>query len=126
MNWQLQKQLSDYSVPPVLSYVWKKMAVTDLEKSLKAWERKVAIAEVSEAGLGVQEPRCVPTGRCVPVEPHLPAHLQPPWGPECLLLAHQEPCESFCGGFTGAWQSRRLFLFTEQRLLPTRRMEAEF
>ncbi|XP_075290267.1 cilia- and flagella-associated protein 263 isoform X2 [Opisthocomus hoazin] len=47
VNWQLQKQLSDYSVPPVLSYVWKKMAVTDLEKSLKAWERKVAIAEMS-------------------------------------------------------------------------------
>ncbi|XP_075289548.1 cilia- and flagella-associated protein 263-like [Opisthocomus hoazin] len=47
VNRQLQKQLSDYSVPPVLSYVWKKMAVTDLEKSLKAWERKVAIAEMS-------------------------------------------------------------------------------
>ncbi|KFR17064.1 Coiled-coil domain-containing protein 113, partial [Opisthocomus hoazin] len=47
VDWQLQKQLSDYSVPPVLSYVWKKMAVTDLEKSLKAWERKVAIAEMS-------------------------------------------------------------------------------
>ncbi|NXV88653.1 CC113 protein, partial [Calonectris borealis] len=47
VNWQLRKQLSDYSVPPVLSYVQKKMAVTDLENSLKAWERKVAVAEMS-------------------------------------------------------------------------------
>ncbi|NXY73251.1 CC113 protein, partial [Glareola pratincola] len=47
VNWQLRKQLSDYSVPPVLSYVQKKMAVTDLKNSLKAWERKVAVAEMS-------------------------------------------------------------------------------
>ncbi|KAM9289542.1 cilia- and flagella-associated protein 263 [Morus bassanus] len=47
MNRQLRKQLSDYSVPPVLSYVQKKMAVTDLENRLKAWERKVAVAEMS-------------------------------------------------------------------------------
>ncbi|NXE84853.1 CC113 protein, partial [Cochlearius cochlearius] len=47
VNRQLRKQLADYSVPPVLSYVRKKMAVTDLENSLKAWERKVAIAEMS-------------------------------------------------------------------------------
>ncbi|NXT38286.1 CC113 protein, partial [Pelecanoides urinatrix] len=47
VNRQLRKQLSDYSVPPVLSYVQKKMAVTDLENSLKAWERKVAVAEMS-------------------------------------------------------------------------------
>ncbi|XP_009468759.1 PREDICTED: coiled-coil domain-containing protein 113 [Nipponia nippon] len=47
VNQQLQKQLSDYGVPPVLSYVQKKMAVTDLENSLKAWERKVAVAEMS-------------------------------------------------------------------------------
>ncbi|KFV99577.1 Coiled-coil domain-containing protein 113, partial [Fulmarus glacialis] len=47
VNWQLRKQLSDYCVPPVLSYVQKKMAVTDLENSLKAWERKVAVAEMS-------------------------------------------------------------------------------
>ncbi|NXA25238.1 CC113 protein, partial [Ibidorhyncha struthersii] len=47
VNQQLWKQLSDYSVPPVLSYVQKKMAVTDLENSLKAWERKVAVAEMS-------------------------------------------------------------------------------
>ncbi|KFP64171.1 Coiled-coil domain-containing protein 113, partial [Cariama cristata] len=46
-NWQLRKQLSDYSVAPVLSYVQKKMAVTDLQNSLKAWERKVAVAKMS-------------------------------------------------------------------------------
>lgn len=56
VNRQLRKQLSDYGVPSVLSYVRKKMAVTDLENSLKAWERKVAIVEVSETRLGVQEP----------------------------------------------------------------------
>ncbi|NXJ54022.1 CC113 protein, partial [Spizaetus tyrannus] len=47
VNRQLRKQLSDYGVPPVLSYVQKKAAVTDLENSLKAWERKVAVAEMS-------------------------------------------------------------------------------
>ncbi|NXI90527.1 CC113 protein, partial [Psophia crepitans] len=46
-NRQLRKQLSEYSVPPVLSYVQKKMAVADLENTLKAWERKVAVAEKS-------------------------------------------------------------------------------
>ncbi|KAF1415333.1 hypothetical protein FQV23_0010596, partial [Spheniscus humboldti] len=47
VNRQLRKQLSDYGVPPVLGYMQKKMAVTDLENSLKAWERKVAVAEMS-------------------------------------------------------------------------------
>ncbi|NXN42037.1 CC113 protein, partial [Rhinoptilus africanus] len=47
VNRQLRKQLSDYTVPPVMSYVQKKMAVTDLRNSLKAWERKVAVAEMS-------------------------------------------------------------------------------
>ncbi|KFV90896.1 Coiled-coil domain-containing protein 113, partial [Eurypyga helias] len=47
VNRQLQKQLSEYRVPPVLSYVQKKMAVTDLENSLKTWERKVAVAKMS-------------------------------------------------------------------------------
>ncbi|KFV44985.1 Coiled-coil domain-containing protein 113, partial [Tyto alba] len=44
---KLREQLSDCSVPPVLSYVQKKMDVTDLENSLKAWERKVAGGEMS-------------------------------------------------------------------------------
>ncbi|NXS43155.1 CC113 protein, partial [Balaeniceps rex] len=43
VNRKLWKQLSDYSIPPVLSYVQKKMAVADLENSLKAWERKLAV-----------------------------------------------------------------------------------
>ncbi|NXC72296.1 CC113 protein, partial [Anhinga anhinga] len=47
VNQQLQKQLSDYSVSPVPSYVQKTMAVTDLKNRLKAWERKVAVAEMS-------------------------------------------------------------------------------
>lgn len=46
MNRQLQKQLLDYDVPSVMSYVQKKMSVTDLEKSIKTWQRKVAVAEV--------------------------------------------------------------------------------
>ncbi|KAM6118099.1 cilia- and flagella-associated protein 263 [Pterocles gutturalis] len=50
VNRQLRKQLSDYSAPPVLSYVQQKMAVTDLGNSIKAWERKVAIAEMSLQG----------------------------------------------------------------------------
>ncbi|KAM9625950.1 cilia- and flagella-associated protein 263 isoform 2-T2 [Morphnus guianensis] len=96
VNRQLRKQLSDYGVPPVLSYVQKKAAVTDLENSLKAWERKVAVAE-------------------------------PPWGPECSFLTRQEAVREFShGGFTGAWRSQRLFLFTEQQSLPTPRTEAEF
>ncbi|KAM6123726.1 LOW QUALITY PROTEIN: cilia- and flagella-associated protein 263 [Phoenicopterus ruber ruber] len=46
VNRQLRKQLSDYS-PPVLSYVQKNMAIADPKKSIKGWERKVAIAEMS-------------------------------------------------------------------------------
>ncbi|XP_074695799.1 cilia- and flagella-associated protein 263 isoform X1 [Strix aluco] len=47
VNRQLRKKLSEYSVPPVLSYVRKKMAVTDLENSIKVWQRKVAVAEMT-------------------------------------------------------------------------------
>nr|XP_013799700.1 PREDICTED: coiled-coil domain-containing protein 113 [Apteryx mantelli mantelli] len=47
LNKKLRRQLSDYRVPSVLRYVHEKMAITNLEKSLKAWERKVAIAEMS-------------------------------------------------------------------------------
>ncbi|OXB58525.1 hypothetical protein ASZ78_009090 [Callipepla squamata] len=49
---RLQKQLSDYSTPPVMSYVQTMMAVADLKKSIKTWERRVAIAEVREMGPG--------------------------------------------------------------------------
>lgn len=45
----------------------------------------------------------------------MPAYLQPPWGPERSLLTRWEAVQEFsCGGFTSTWQSRRLFLFTEQ------------
>ncbi|NWX03653.1 CC113 protein, partial [Caloenas nicobarica] len=47
VNRQLQKQLLDYDVPSVMSYVQKKMSVTDLEKSIRTWQRKVAVAEMS-------------------------------------------------------------------------------
>ncbi|XP_078527339.1 cilia- and flagella-associated protein 263 [Lissotriton helveticus] len=46
-NKKLCRQLSDYQVPPVFDYVQDKMENTDLEKSIKAWERKVEIAEMS-------------------------------------------------------------------------------
>ncbi|XP_071900009.1 cilia- and flagella-associated protein 263 isoform X4 [Anas platyrhynchos] len=46
----LQKQLSDYSTPPVMSYVQTAMAVTDLEKSIKAWQRRAEIAEMTLQG----------------------------------------------------------------------------
>uniref|UniRef100_A0A8D0EZW9 Cilia- and flagella-associated protein 263 n=1 Tax=Strix occidentalis caurina TaxID=311401 RepID=A0A8D0EZW9_STROC len=55
VNRQLRKKLSEYSVPPVLSYVRKKMAVIDLENSIKVWQRKVAIAEVSKTGPAWEE-----------------------------------------------------------------------
>ncbi|KFQ25416.1 Coiled-coil domain-containing protein 113, partial [Merops nubicus] len=46
-NGQLRTLLSDYTVPPVLSYVQKKMDLTDLKNSLKAWERRAAVTEMS-------------------------------------------------------------------------------
>ncbi|XP_059569683.1 coiled-coil domain-containing protein 113 isoform X2 [Alligator mississippiensis] len=47
LNKKLRKQLSDYRVPPILKYVNEKMALYDLENSIKTWERKVEIAEAS-------------------------------------------------------------------------------
>lgn len=46
INRKLRKQLSMFRVPPVLSYVHKKMSVSELEYAIKIWERKVEIAEV--------------------------------------------------------------------------------
>ncbi|KAJ1081981.1 hypothetical protein NDU88_002153 [Pleurodeles waltl] len=46
-NKKLCRQLSDFRVPPVFDYVQDKMENSDLEKSIKAWERKVEIAEMS-------------------------------------------------------------------------------
>ncbi|NXX73571.1 CC113 protein, partial [Urocolius indicus] len=47
VNQQLQRQLLDYVAPSVMSYVQNTMVVADLEKSVKEWEKKVSIAEVS-------------------------------------------------------------------------------
>ncbi|NXL83948.1 CC113 protein, partial [Alectura lathami] len=47
LNRWLRKQLSDYSAPPTMSYLQTTMAVADLEKSIKAWERRVAVAEMT-------------------------------------------------------------------------------
>lgn len=47
MNKKLRKQLARFRVPPVLLYVREKMLSGDLEKTIRMWERKVEIAEVS-------------------------------------------------------------------------------
>ncbi|XP_040265935.1 coiled-coil domain-containing protein 113 isoform X1 [Bufo bufo] len=47
LNKKLRKQLSDYRVPDVLEYVQEKMEQEELEKNVRAWERKVEIAELS-------------------------------------------------------------------------------
>ncbi|XP_077309857.1 cilia- and flagella-associated protein 263 [Lithobates pipiens] len=47
LNKKLRKQLSDYRVPDVLNYVHEKMEQEELEKCIRAWERKVEIAELS-------------------------------------------------------------------------------
>ncbi|XP_066493212.1 cilia- and flagella-associated protein 263 isoform X1 [Tiliqua scincoides] len=47
LNRKLRKQLAMYRVPPVLSYVHKKMTVYELENTIKIWERKVEIAEMA-------------------------------------------------------------------------------
>lgn len=46
LNKKLRRQLAEYKVPPVLNYVHEKVAVHDLENTLRIWERKVEIAEV--------------------------------------------------------------------------------
>ncbi|PIO34359.1 hypothetical protein AB205_0070630 [Aquarana catesbeiana] len=51
LNKKLRKQLSDYRVPDVLNYVHEKMEQEELEKSIRAWERKVEIAEGSKMEL---------------------------------------------------------------------------
>ncbi|KAM6430723.1 cilia- and flagella-associated protein 263 isoform 2-T2 [Liasis olivaceus] len=47
LNKKLRRQLAEYKVPPVLNYVHEKMAVYELENTLKIWERKVEIAEMA-------------------------------------------------------------------------------
>ncbi|KAE8609222.1 hypothetical protein XENTR_v10011748 [Xenopus tropicalis] len=47
VNKKLRKQLHDYRVPDVLEYIQEKTDQEDLEKSIRIWERKVEIAELS-------------------------------------------------------------------------------
>ncbi|XP_032139949.1 coiled-coil domain-containing protein 113 isoform X1 [Sapajus apella] len=47
VNKRLRKQLAKFRAPQVMTYVWEKISNGDLEKSIKMWERKVEIAEVS-------------------------------------------------------------------------------
>lgn len=46
LNKRLRRQLAEYKVPPVLNYVHEKIAVHELENTIKIWERKVEIAQV--------------------------------------------------------------------------------
>lgn len=47
VNKQLRKQLAEFRVPQVMLYVQEKIRNGDLEKTIRMWERKVEIAEVS-------------------------------------------------------------------------------
>lgn len=47
LNKKLRRRLSEFRVPPVMLYVKEKVLNGDLEKTIKTWERKVEIAEVS-------------------------------------------------------------------------------
>ncbi|XP_011794195.1 PREDICTED: coiled-coil domain-containing protein 113 isoform X2 [Colobus angolensis palliatus] len=50
VNKRLRKQLAEFQVPQVMTYVREKILNGDLEKSIKMWERKVEIAEMSLKG----------------------------------------------------------------------------
>lgn len=47
VNRKLRKQLAEFRSPQVMVYVREKILNADLEKTIKMWERKVEIAEVS-------------------------------------------------------------------------------
>ncbi|XP_057349536.1 coiled-coil domain-containing protein 113 isoform X2 [Manis pentadactyla] len=47
LNKKLRKQLAEFRAPQVMVYVREKILNGDLEKTIKTWERKVEIAEVS-------------------------------------------------------------------------------
>ncbi|KAG8524320.1 Coiled-coil domain-containing protein 113 [Galemys pyrenaicus] len=49
-NQRLRKQLVEFRAPPVMMYVHEKIMNGDLEKTIKMWERKVEIAEMSLKG----------------------------------------------------------------------------
>ncbi|ELK38468.1 Coiled-coil domain-containing protein 113 [Myotis davidii] len=50
LNKQLRKQMAEFRVPPVMTYVKEKIFNGDLEKTIRVWERKVEIAEMSLKG----------------------------------------------------------------------------
>lgn len=47
LNNKLRKQLAEFRAPQVMMYVKEKILNGELEKTIKMWERKVEIAEVS-------------------------------------------------------------------------------
>ena len=47
-NRRLRQQLEDYRVPEVVEYVKEKAELYELSKTVKSWERKVEIADVSQ------------------------------------------------------------------------------
>ncbi|XP_006863688.1 PREDICTED: coiled-coil domain-containing protein 113 [Chrysochloris asiatica] len=49
-NKKLRKQLSKFRAPPVMAYVQEKIINGELEKTIKTWERKVEITEMSLKG----------------------------------------------------------------------------
>ncbi|XP_029781615.1 coiled-coil domain-containing protein 113 isoform X5 [Suricata suricatta] len=49
-NKRLCRQLAEFRAPPVILYVREKIVTGDLEKTIKMWERKVEIAEMSLKG----------------------------------------------------------------------------
>lgn len=49
LNRKLRGQLSDFQVPHVLKYIEVKDSHSQLEKNVRAWERKVEIAEVRKS-----------------------------------------------------------------------------
>ncbi|XP_008833082.1 coiled-coil domain-containing protein 113 isoform X2 [Nannospalax galili] len=50
LNKKLRKQLAEFRAPQVMMYVKEKILNGDLEKTIKTWERKVEIAEMSLKG----------------------------------------------------------------------------
>ncbi|XP_049999960.1 cilia- and flagella-associated protein 263 [Alexandromys fortis] len=50
LNIKLRKQLAEFRAPQVMTYVKEKILNGDLEKTVKMWERKVEIAEMSLKG----------------------------------------------------------------------------
>ncbi|XP_036296991.1 coiled-coil domain-containing protein 113 [Pipistrellus kuhlii] len=50
VNQRLRKQMAEFRAPPVMMYVREKIFNGELEKTIRVWERKVEIAEMSLKG----------------------------------------------------------------------------